>query len=343
MEKPDIAEAPLPGVLIVDDEPANRLALRRLLDDTLQVNVIDAGSGNEALASALVHAESLALILLDVHMPEMDGYEVAQLLQEEESTRSLPVIFLTAAYRDLGHRLKGYAAGAVDYIEKPLEDEILLAKARVFLELWRRQQELQTALDQVAEANLKLQSQAAKLLEAERRLQFQSGHDPLTGLPNRNLLVNAFDQAAARVQRGKSRAALLFCDLDGFKPVNDGLGHEAGDYVLLELGLRLKESLRDADTLARFGGDEFVVLITDLGAAEEAAEVAERLIAKTTQPFDWNDHEIRVGMSVGIAIYPSHGANQHDLILAADRAMYRAKKQGGNRYCFAAGKRESVS
>ena len=330
---PDSA-ATTPVILVVDDEPANRFALQRLLRP-LEAEVVEASSGNQALAAALRLDDSLALVLLDVQMPEMDGYEVAELLHGEESTRKVPIIFVTAAYRDAAHRLRGYEAGAVDYIEKPLEESILLSKVRVFLELWQQHRELQSVVEQLAEANLELQSRAARLRDAEQRLQYLSNHDALTQLPNRNLLENACQKACARAKRNRSHSALLFCDLDGFKPVNDDLGHEAGDQVLQELGLRLQDCLREVDTLARFGGDEFVVLVTDLNDAAESGDVAERLIAASTQPFDWKDRKIRIGMSIGIALYPEHGENQHSLVLAADQAMYRAKRLGGNRYSYA--------
>ncbi len=136
---------PPPKILIVDDHAPNRLALRRLLAKA-GAELIEAGSGNDALAACLDHR--FALILLDVNMPEMDGFEVANLLSEDEMSRDTPIIFISAAYDDL-HRLKGYGSGAVDYIAKPVNDVILRSKVAVFLYLYQRKVELQHALDQV--------------------------------------------------------------------------------------------------------------------------------------------------------------------------------------------------
>jgi diguanylate cyclase (GGDEF)-like protein len=275
---------PRPTILIVDDTPANRVALRRLLHD-VGAQLVEAEDGNQALAEALRLDNELALVLLDVQMPAMDGYEVAELLLGEESTQNVPVIFLTAAYRDAEHRIKGYGHGAVDYIEKPLDETVLLAKVKVFLQLWQQRQELQGVVEQLAEKNLELQAQAARLRDAEQRLHHLSSHDTLTQLPNRNLLEEACKTVCARAKRNGTRAAVLFCDLDRFKPVNDELGHEAGDCLLVELSMRLLGHLREMDTLVRFGGDEFVALLADLHDPSEAAEVAERLIAEATVPF----------------------------------------------------------
>jgi diguanylate cyclase (GGDEF)-like protein len=327
---------PRPKILIVDDTAANRVALRRLLRD-VGAQLVEAEGGNQALAEALRLEDELALVLLDVQMPEMDGYEVAELLLGEENTQNVPIIFLTAAYRDAEHRFRGYDRGAVDYIEKPLDESILLAKVTVFLQLWQQRQELQGVVEQLAEKNLELQAQTARSRDAEQRLHHLSSHDALTQLPNRNLLEEACRMACARAKRNSTRAAILFCDLDRFKPINDELGHEAGDRILTELSMRLLEHLRDMDTLVRFGGDEFVVLMADLHHPSQAADVAQRLIAATVEPFELNERQLVVGMSIGIALYPDHGASQQDLIREADQAMYRAKNQGGNGYRFADG------
>lgn len=324
-----------PSVLLVDDNAANRVALRVLLAE-LPLVLHEAESGNQALAMCLGQEQDLALILLDVQMPDMDGYEVAELLRGEEQTRNIPIIFLTAAYKDHEHQLQAYDAGAVDYIEKPVDDQVLLSKVRVFMQLWEQSQELHCLVDRLAEMNLELQAQTARLRDAEERLRHLSNHDPLTQLPNRNLLEQVFSKSAARMRRDHSRAALLFLDLDGFKPINDRLGHDVGDALLVEVGMRLRDCVREMDMAARFGGDEFVVLITDIKDRQEAADVASRIIAEITQPFEWEDQEIRVGVSIGIALFPDDADTQHGLILAADTAMYRAKRERGNDYVFAA-------
>ncbi|MBS4097350.1 MAG: response regulator [Sulfuricella sp.] len=164
-----------PKILIVDDVPANLVVLRKLLAK-VPADIISASSGNEALALALDH--EFALVLLDVQMPEMDGYEVAEWLQSEEQTRGTPIIFVTAAYKDDVHRITGYEAGAVDYIEKPIEPAILLSKVGVFLRLYQQKQLLADALHQLESLNENLEqrvrSEVHKNLEQERILVQQS-------------------------------------------------------------------------------------------------------------------------------------------------------------------------
>lgn len=140
----------VPSILVVDDVSANRLALKRLLNKT-NADIIEASSGNEALAIAVQH-HNLAVILLDVQMPEMDGYEVAQFLREEPQTRHIPIIFVTAVHRDEQHMLKGYSSGAVDYISKPIIPEILMSKVQIFLELWQMRADLEQANEKAQEA-----------------------------------------------------------------------------------------------------------------------------------------------------------------------------------------------
>ncbi|MDR3440920.1 EAL domain-containing protein [Telmatospirillum sp.] len=164
-----VAAPPLPKVLIVDDLTANLVALKRLLAKA-DVEVIAASSGNEALALSLDH--DFALILLDVQMPDIDGYEVAELLRDADRTRDVPIIFVTAAHKDEHHRLRGYGAGAVDYIEKPIDDVVLLSKVRVFIDLYRSHRELQRLLDLLQKANqgLSMEVENRKRRDAESQM-----------------------------------------------------------------------------------------------------------------------------------------------------------------------------
>jgi len=164
-----MALLPRPKLLIVDDQPANLVALKHLLA-RIDAEVIPAASGNEALKLSLNH--TFALVLLDVQMPEIDGYEVAELLRGEERTRDLPIIFLTAAYRDPDHRVRGYQSGAVDYLEKPIDETVLLAKVRVFLDLHRSRAERERLLRLLTEANrslnLEIESRRRREMDAQR-------------------------------------------------------------------------------------------------------------------------------------------------------------------------------
>jgi len=176
----------------------------------------------------------------------------------------------------------------------------------------------------------------SKLIESRAEHEHSALHDTLTGLPNRQLLADRMGLALARLQRIQGQIAVLFLDLDGFKQINDGLGHEAGDTALREVAHRLSESMRSADTLARVGGDEFVILISDLGdnAAEVAEVVANKCLKVFQDPFIIHNTPCLLGTSIGIAI--GNGASPAGkLLIAADRAMYRAKEAGRGRYFWA--------
>jgi diguanylate cyclase (GGDEF)-like protein len=176
----------------------------------------------------------------------------------------------------------------------------------------------------------------AKLLESRVELEHIAHHDTLTGLPNRQLLADRMKQALARAQRSQGYVAVLFLDLDGFKPINDQYGHEVGDAALCAVADRLSESIRSADTLARVGGDEFVILLSDMGdhAHTAVASVASKCLGVFQLPFVIHEHSCRLGTSIGIAL--GDGLCVPDkLLIAADRAMYQAKKAGGGGFVWA--------
>ena len=165
----------------------------------------------------------------------------------------------------------------------------------------------------------------------EERLSYRAFHDPLTGLPNRALLMDRTEHALARAQRLEIPLAMIFLDLDGFKAVNDSLGHDTGDLVLKEVARRLDSCARSSDTVARLGGDEFVVLVEDPGNERGATLVAERIRAELDVPFEVGRRELPVTASIGVAVWPGPGSGPRELLRAADLAMYRAKEKGKNR------------
>lgn len=340
---PDQAKVSLPKILVVDDTPANLVAMRLLLRG-LEVQVVEAGSGNEALAATLDH--EFVLILLDVQMPDMDGFEVASLLADDERTRATPIIFVTAAYRDDVNRIKGYHHGAVDYIAKPVNDVVLLSKVRVFLDLYNGKRLLRELLDQLEVRNAELEREVAERKRLEELARHQAGHDALTGLPNRLLFMDRVEQAVLRAQRQGHRFSLLYIDLDGFKPVNDLHGHPAGDLALKKIAGRLRRFMRQSDTCARIGGDEFAVVL-DGAEAADALKLGERLCEAIAVPFSVapdgaTEPRVRLGASIGVATFPESadpavtpGTLIEALIHAADEAMYQAKRGGKNRCSLA--------
>ena len=178
--------------------------------------------------------------------------------------------------------------------------------------------------------------------ELEERLSHAALHDPLTGLPNRLMFMDRFDQVLESARRHGGLAGILYIDLDGFKGVNDRLGHATGDQLLCEVGRRLQNCVRAEDTVARFGGDEFGVVLASLGKAEDCEAVARKIIAALATPFDLAANEasstvIRVSASVGAAVYPVHGTDIAILLNLADTAMYAAKNAGRNQFTSAPG------
>jgi diguanylate cyclase (GGDEF)-like protein len=326
----------IPKILVVDDTPANLVAMRRLLADS-GAQLIEATSGNEALALCLDH--QFALILLDVNMPDMDGFEVVQLLAETDQLRDTPVIFVTAAYADDMNRLKGYRFGAVDYISKPVNDAILQSKVRVFLELYSARAQLQKAMDDLSERNRQLVEEVAERERAEAQVRHQATHDMLTGLPNRTLFHDRLRMAIQRAPRHGTGFALALLDIDGFKQVNDQHGHPAGDALLVAIADRLRTQVRINDSVARLGGDEFALILEDINDTDALLALCRIVCAKLAEPYPLQgrngDFIANVSASIGITFHDDGEGNDEKLIQAADRALYQAKDSGKNRCVLA--------
>jgi diguanylate cyclase (GGDEF)-like protein len=306
--------------------------MRRLLANC-GAELHEARSGNDALAMCLDH--EFALILLDVNMPEMDGFEVAALLGETEETRDTPIIFVTAAYADDLNKLKGYRSGAVDYIAKPINDAILQSKVRVFLELYNARMELERALSSLSERNRQLQAEIAERQRMEAQMRHQATHDTLTGLPNRALFHDRLEHAMQRAPRADQGFALVLLDIDGFKAINDTYGHPAGDALLKAIASRLAALVRSNDTVARLGGDEFALIVEDFDEMPLLMERCQQIVVALAAPYPLHGRDgafvAKVSASLGVALW--HGSEQSDeqLIQNADRALYQAKEAGRNR------------
>ena len=307
-----------PSILIVDDISANRIALKRLLKN-MDTDLIEADSGQEALCKALV-LKRLSLILLDVQMPEMDGYETAEFLREEKLTRHIPIIFVTAVHRDKSHILKGYTSGAIDYITKPIEPEILVAKVSLLLELWR----LRFGLEQ----EIRVRN------ELEVRNRFLAEHDVLTNLPNRRHLFRKIETAISVANRKNNLFALLFIDLDGFKSVNDTFGQKCGDKVLITIGERFSKLIRKSDTVARIGGDEFVILFTDIFDAGLLTNRIDQVLIAAKKKIVMQQNIVNLSACIGIIVYPDKNDDAEKLLYFAEVAMGKSKEAGKNTFKF---------
>jgi diguanylate cyclase (GGDEF)-like protein len=332
-----------PKVLLVNDHPASLLALKTLLirgPETDEYELITATSGREALRMVLDH--HFAVILLDVSMPGMDGFETAEIIHSHPRSTSVPIIFITAHYADEMNRLKGYQQGAVDYLISPVIPQILRSKIAVFIELGKKNLQLQRQKEELAALNRDLQLQQMEDLkrinaaleveiierrQAEERAHALATKDPLTGLLNRRSLSERLEQAIVRASRRKEGLALLFLDMDRFKSINDTLGHDAGDELLRQMADRLSCAVRESDMVARLGGDEFVVLMESLPSYTAAAEVAKKIVKAATRPFNVSSQSLKTSVSIGISLYPQDGTSVHTLMRSADLAMYHAKQE----------------
>lgn len=189
-------------------------------------------------------------------------------------------------------------------------------------------------LQQINEINASLEEtiaqRTAELRLANEELGNLASHDTLTGLPNRQLLADHVQLALAGARRNETQLALMFIDLDEFKPINDTLGHDVGDMLLREAARRIQLCMRESDTVARFGGDEFIVLLPLIEQPTDALAAAEKIRAAINQPFELAGHRRQISTSIGIAIFPEHGGDEAALFKNADAAMYQAKNQGRN-------------
>ena len=429
MDITPLSEVQPPAVLLVNDREGQRVAIGSMLA-SLDVVVVEADSGRAALRA--VSRQAFALILMDVRMQGMDGYETAKLIRAQRETSRTPIIFVSAHARGDTNTSTAYDSGAVDFIFTPVVPADLRAKVSVFVDMFVQSQELQRSLHSITILNAALRDSEAStravldnvadgivtageggLIESlnpsaralfgyreqeaiglpltlmiapalrdgfcdpdtgsrnraietlgcrqdgstfaievehgeirrgdrsvtlafvrdisERKaytegLEHQALHDALTGLANRTLFGEHVLQALASAQRSNESRAVLVMDLNGFKQVNDQLGHDRGDILLQQVAKRLTGALRETDMIARLGGDEFAILPGGSTDQAAAAAVASKL-EQTCQPgFVVDDQVAHVSASVGIAMFPEHGTTTAELLRRADTAMYVAKK-----------------
>jgi two-component system, cell cycle response regulator len=302
------AEAPRDRILVVDDNPDNaeiiatRLQFRGYLVD-------QAADGEQALRE--VAGNPPDLILLDVMLPGIDGYEIARRIKADQALPYIPIILVTA--RDTTQdKVTGLDAGADDYLTKPIDFPELEARVRSMLRIKRLQDELE---------------------QKNRELERLSISDGLTGLFNHRHVQQLLEEEFERAVRTRGRLTVTMLDLDRFKAVNDTFGHQAGDRILQELAELLRREAREVDKLGRYGGEEFIILLPDTGI-EDAGVLLERVRRSVARfPFPVGaDQPHRMTVSAGIASYPYPGVGDPQALLGfADQALYAAKRAGRNR------------
>lgn len=319
-------------ILIVDDRVENLIALENILESP-DLDIIRATSGQEALSLLLDH--DFALTLMDVHMPEMDGFETAELMRGNTRTKHIPIIFVTANHTDPSNLFRGYDSGAVDYLFKPLDPQRLLSKVYIFLEIHRQRQALLAKTRELDAKILELEALQAELEEKNRQLQLLSSLDGLTGIPNRRQFDETLSHEWNRLSREQRPLSLVLLDVDYFKRFNDHYGHIDGDRCLKLVAGALAGLLkRPADLAARYGGEEFAAILpgTALEGAKHIAETMRATVQNLAIDHAASPIAPVVTISLGVsAVIPAPGCDPVDLIQAADQALYRAKQAGRNR------------
>jgi two-component system, cell cycle response regulator len=293
-------------ILIVDDQEVNVLLLDRMLRGAGYVSITSTTAAGEVCE--LHRKNDYDLILLDLQMPGMDGFQVMECLKEIETGGYIPVLVITA---QPDHKLRALKSGAKDFISKPFDLAEVLMRVHNMLEVRLLHKE---ARDH------------GKVLESLALM------DPLTGLANRRLLADRMSMAIVHARRNKSAMAVVYLDLDGFKQINDTLGHGTGDILLKMVAERLVATVREEDTVARLGGDEFMIALWHVSGSDEAATVALKVIEVISKPYTIEGHTVNITTSAGVGIYPAHGEDAEALMKSADLALYEAKHSGKNAF-----------
>ncbi len=302
-------------VLIVDDVPLNR-KLQQTYLDAVGYKVILAEDGVEALQR--VKEEAPDLILLDVMMPKMDGFQVCKRLKNDERTRFVPIIMVTAL-NELEDKIKGIDAGADDFISKPFHKLELLARVKSLLRIKKLHDELDNKI---------------KELEATQKKLYQLAiTDGLTGLYNYRYFNEQLEIELARCSRHNLNVSVIMLDIDYFKNYNDTHGHPAGDRVLKSIATLLHDNIRKIDVAARYGGEEFALILVETD--KKAAEVVANKINKFVEAYPFLKQDTqpngKLTISAGVATFPGDAEDMQKLVSLADSRLYKAKENGRNR------------
>jgi diguanylate cyclase (GGDEF)-like protein len=297
------------NILVVDDQESDISLIKQLLSEAGYVCVSSTMKPQEVCE--LHRQNHYDLILLDLQMPDMDGFQVMEGLKQMETRGYVPILVISALP---DQKLRALNAGAKDFISKPFD--LIEVKMRIYNML-----EVRLLYKQLEQHGHVLEDLAL--------------HDTLTGLPNRRLLLIRLALAITHARRNKSITAVMFLDLDEFKQINDTLGHDAGDTLLQLISARLVREVREEDTVARLGGDEFVIALWEVDSSEAVARLVLKIIHAVSQPYLIQERDVHMTVSIGVGIYPTHGESMEALMKSADLALYEAKRSGKNNYHIA--------
>jgi len=298
-------------ILLVEDRLADTRFFRETLVDTDAYHFELTCAENIGEASEHLSGKEFDVVLLDISMSDHTGFETFVNLRM--LAPRVPIILLSSVH-DEDLAIKALQNGAQDYLIKgQFSSSVLGRSIRYAIERHRIMSDLERAR------------------KREYRLAY---FDYLTNLPNRQLFYDRLNQFITHAQRYKQKVALMFIDLDGFKNVNDTMGHGTGDLMLKAVAGRLKDCLRKSDTVARMGGDEFTCILPKIKGEDDISIVAKKINNALARPFELKGHNIYISCSIGISIFPDNSSEMHGLIKEADIAMYHAKRQGKNNFRF---------
>ncbi len=298
-------------ILLVEDSEIDLKLIKKSIRE-VDAEVIEVTNGEEAIKIAT--SEPIDLILLDVMLPGINGYEVCDQLKSKEETADIQIVLITCL-SDLESRIRGVELGCDDFLIKPVDGRELNARVKVLLK----------------------KRQYLKKLRSDYRSAMTSAiNDGLTGLYNRAYFMHFLELEIKRSQRRGHSLGLMMIDLDHFKSINDSLGHFAGDQLLIEIANVIKGGIREVDLAARYGGEEFAVIMPYAGSEgiNKAAWRLHELISKFPYSIK-NTFKQKVTASIGVALFPTHAESPQELIEKADKMLYKAKESGRNKVCFA--------
>lgn len=304
-------------ILIADDTNTDRLLLK-LYITKLGYRVVEASNGQEAIDQFIEHSHDLDLVLMDVQMPVINGFDAVKAMrniQEQQKQEWIPVIFLSASAEE-GDVEDGILAGGDDYLIKPIGQKVLAAKM--------------LAMKRIADMR-------RRLVESNSVLERLAATDYLTGVANRRSFeMTLGKEMQVAKEHGLSMACAIF-DLDRFKVVNDTYGHDAGDAVLVEIMKRMKASVRDIDSIGRLGGEEFGILLPNISESEAKETFTRFLRVVSDTPVVYEDTDIAVTTSIGVAVYCGDDEDKKSLLKRADECLYEAKDTGRNKVVLHSG------
>ena len=315
-----------PNILIIDDDAQVRGLLRELLSPNNDCTAV--GSAEDALA--ILRSINFNLVISDINMEGISGLDmVPRVLEQNPDT----VVVMISGQQTIDFAIDAMRAGAFDYITKPLDlrhVETAVSRALAHHELLTQKRRYENHLEDLVK-------------ERTAEVEHLAYHDGLTGLPNRVLFADRCSQALAIAHRSQNLVAVMLVSIDRFKKVTESLGHAAGDVVLTEAAARLQCCITNGDTVARFEGDEFALLLTHVTETADLVEVARTIHEVFKAPFHLDRQEVFVTTSMGISLFPSNGEDTNTIMRNAVAALYRAKKQGGNNYQFYAADMNSLA